>query len=59
MNDPKFIRDAILKGLKDNQDFGGMVFAEIDGCYFSAADIALPDCDNTAKVFRIVIVKHS
>lgn len=59
MNNLAFIRDTIIHALKREQEFNGMVSAELDGFLFSVADIALPDTDGNCEVYRIVVIKHS
>lgn len=59
MDNSAFIRDTIIQNLKNEQDFDGMVSTEIDGNYFSAADIALPDSDGNCEVYRIAVIKHN
>jgi len=54
-----FIRETVLNCLRRSQDFDGMVVAEIDGTYFSAADIALPDSDNNCQSYRLIVIKHA
>ena len=54
-----FIRDTVLKNLKNDRDLNGMVFTEINGNYFSAVDIALPGNDGNPDVYRIAVVKHN
>jgi len=52
------LRDRILQNLKYEKEFFGMVNANINGYYFSAADIALPTPNGTLIVFRIAVIKH-
>ena len=58
MNQSKHIRDAVLKHLKMEREFNGMITAEIDGCNFAAADIAFPGTENRRQVYRLIIIKH-
>ena len=57
-NQTKFIRDTVLRHLHNERNFNGMIIAEINGCNFSAADIALPDSDNRCQVYRLMIIKY-
>ena len=52
------LRDRILLCLKKEKDFSGIVSANIDGYFCSAADIAVPDSDGNIGVFRLAVVKH-
>jgi len=58
MSKTRFIRSTILRYLKNDRNFDGMVTAEFNGKYFYAADIALPNNENHCQVFRIIVVKH-
>ena len=56
----RIIRDKILKHLKNDIYFGGIVMAkEINDTHYSAIDIALPENKNKIHVFRLVIAKHA
>jgi len=57
-NQSKHIREEMLKAFEGNQNFEKAIVAEIDGCNFSAAEIAFLDNDNNNQVYRIIIVKH-
>ena len=59
MDNSIFIRDAILSNLKKERDFDGMIAAELNGTYFAAADIALPNVNGSCKAYRIVVIKHN
>ena len=52
------IRDRVVRLLKNEKDFNGLVSAEINGCFSAAADIALPGKDGDCDVFRIAVVPH-
>jgi len=58
MNQSNQIRRSILRHLRTRPAYENMVAAEIDGCNFSAADIALPDADKHCRVYRLIIIKH-
>ena len=52
------LRDTILNELKNKNTFGNMTAAEINGNYFSAADIAFTGTDGKHEVYRIAVIKH-
>ena len=52
----KYLRDTIIRDLK--QGYEGLTVAEINGTFFSAADIALPQKRGECKSFRIVVIPH-
>lgn len=54
-----FIRDRVVKLLGLDGDFNGMIAAEINGCICFAADIALPDTEGNAEIYRIAVVPHN
>lgn len=58
MNSSSLLRDTIVKTLKKEKDFEGMVSVDFDGFYFSAVDITLPDNKGGYEVYRIAVVKH-
>ncbi|MCL2847696.1 MAG: hypothetical protein FWE13_02980 [Firmicutes bacterium] len=58
-NEIKYIRDEMLKNLKNNKEFENTVVAEIDGCNVAIADIALPATNNQNQVYRLIIIKHN
>jgi len=59
MNKSKLIRNTCIEYLKTKKEFDGAVVAEIDGCNFAGADIALLTPDNQSQVYRLIIVKHA
>lgn len=52
------LRDVITQALKNVKGFEYMIKENIDGNYFSAAEIALPVKNDNYEVFRIAIIKH-
>ncbi|MCL2556771.1 MAG: hypothetical protein FWE03_07155 [Firmicutes bacterium] len=58
MKKTKQIRNMLLLHLKNEQDFKDAIIAEIDGCNFSAADIALTENSDKCHVYRLTIIKH-
>ena len=52
------LRDTILQNLKNDKAFDGMVTVNMNGYFFSAADIALPVEGDEPDVYRIAVVKH-
>lgn len=59
MNNAKVIRDKVIRLLKKEEGFSGLVSAEIDGCKSAAADIAVPRKDGACDVYRIAVVSHN
>ena len=58
MSNTEFLREALLLPLRKADVFGKAVIAEINGVYFSAADIALPASKNDCTVYRLIIIEH-
>ena len=58
-NQSKYIKEEILKNFKNNKDFEDAVVAEINGCNFSAADIAFLDNNKDCQVYRIIVIKRA
>jgi len=58
MNDAAFIRDRIVRLLKSEKDFRGMVSAETDAYISAAADVVVPCDDGDCDIYRITIVPH-
>ena len=57
---PRIIQNKIIKHLKNDISFEGMITAEeVNGTNFSAIDIALAESKKKVHVFRIVVVKHA
>ena len=52
------IRDIIIQGLKKEKGFGGMAIANMNGNYFSAADIAVLGGGGKNEIYRIAVLKH-
>jgi len=50
----KFLRDTIIRDLR--QGYDGLTVAEINGSFFSGADISIPQKQGDCKSFRIVII---
>jgi len=50
----KFLRDTIIRDLK--QEYSGITTAEINGAFFSGADISIPQKQGDCKSFRIVVI---
>ena len=53
------LRDKIVRNLKNDKEFSGMASADVNGNYFSAADVALPSGNDNGDIFRIAVVKHT
>ena len=53
----KFLRDTIIRDLR--QGYDGLTVAEINGTFFSAADIAIPEKQGDSKAFRIVVIPQN
>lgn len=59
MDNSAIIRDIVIQNLKREQDFDSIVSAVINGNYFSAADIAIPDSNGNCEVYRMIVIKHN
>jgi len=53
------LRNAILQNLKNQTAFENIVTANINGNYFSAADVALAEKKGEPEVYRIVVIRHN
>jgi len=49
--------ETILKGLKNEKGFENLAKTEINGNFFSAADIAVPE-ENGIAVYRIAVIPY-
>ena len=58
MRDTACVRDDIIRLLRGEKNYSGMVSIEIDGYFFSAAEVALPDNEGNCEVFRIAVISY-
>ena len=58
MKKTEVIRDAIIELLKKQKNFVGAASYNVDGNFFSAVDIIVPDDGGTFEVIRIAVVSH-
>jgi len=58
MRDTLFVRDAIIKALKKEEEFHTMTVSEINGFISPAADIILHDEEGCDEAYRIVVVPY-
>ncbi len=59
MNELRTMRDKIVESLKKEDGFQSMTVANVNGFYFAAADIAVPDANGEVKEYRIGVVSVS
>ena len=57
--DASKLRDTIIQGLRDQKTFDRTATADINGNYFSAADIVSANADGRHEVYRIAVIKHN
>ena len=56
--DKTYIRNTILKCLKNETGFERMAIAETNGCNFSSANIAILNSKNRCQVYRLILFKQ-
>ncbi len=59
MNELRTMRDKVVESLKKEEGFESMTVAKVNGFYFAAADVAVPDEKGRIKEYRIGVVSKS